>query len=172
MVKKIPLTQGQHALVDDEDYEFLNQFKWCAHKAPGYDVYYAVRTHCCEIKDGKRINKRIAMHRLIMDAPKGLEVDHINRVGTDNRKSNLRIVTRRQNSHNTPKRGTSKYKGVWWNKSAKKWQSQTQINNKIIRIGFFDSEKEAFEAYKKTINELAGEKLLCELETAKGGESK
>lgn len=93
-MKSISLTKGKFAKVDDEDFEELNKYKWCAGEIKG--IWYAYR--------GKReglIVKRISMHRLIMKAEKRWDiVDHINHDGLDNRKINLRIVTNSENLRN------------------------------------------------------------------------
>lgn len=157
MVKKILLTQGKFALVDDEDYKMLNQFRWYAHKAKGIKsrkVFYVHR---------KKDKKTILMHRFILDAPKGFQVDHINGNGLDNRKSNLRIVTSRQNQQNRQVNCTSKYPGVCWSLSAKKWMVDIKIKGKKKYLGYFKTEKEAFQAYKSAVHELTGEKLVCEV---------
>ena len=85
----IPLTQGQFAIVDAEDYEWLSRHKWCAAKSR--DNFYAHR-----FGDGTIVN----MHREIMRAPKGVICDHKNHNGLDNRKSNLRLCTSAQNQYN------------------------------------------------------------------------
>lgn len=94
-MKEIPLTQGKVALVDDEDFELLNQLNWYAYKNKTGN-YYAVRNYSAE--KGKR--KIILMHREIMDAPKGIQVDHRNGDGLYNQKENLRLATHQQNSFN------------------------------------------------------------------------
>ncbi len=135
-MKKIPLTQGQVALVDDEDYEYLCKSKWCAFYSHGR--YYAVRT----VWENKR-NKIILMHRQILNPPKGKEVDHINHNGLDNRKKNIRIATRSQNNQNQRKctrNTTSKYKGVSWDKKTNKWISYIKINCKRTVIGYYHNE--------------------------------
>ncbi|WP_124115311.1 HNH endonuclease signature motif containing protein [Paenibacillus xylanexedens] len=104
MTKEIILSTGEVCLVDDDDYDYLNQWKWYC------DLGYALKMQ----NDGeKRIN--IRMHRLITDCPSGLEVDHINHNRLDNRKKNLRICTSKENSRNMrkiPNNGSSIYKGV------------------------------------------------------------
>ena len=92
-MKEIVLTQGKVALVDDEDHEYLNQFKWCAANNGG--TFYAIRKACY---DGKWITER--MHRVLFDIPPGKEIDHIDHNGLNNQRSNLRIVTRQQNKFN------------------------------------------------------------------------
>jgi hypothetical protein len=102
-MKEILLTRGKVAIVDDEDYALVNRMKWQA--APSRDTFYAM----CGIP-GLRGQQRLLMHRLIMDPPKGMEIDHINGNGLDNRRANMRIVTRQQNLQN--RRGWGKY-GKW-----------------------------------------------------------
>ena len=84
-----------------------------------------------------------------MNAPDGMEVDHINGNGLDNRKANLRLCTRAQNQMNSIKRTgkSSIFKGVSWHKNAWKWRANIKINQKDIHIGYFDTELEAAEAY-------------------------
>jgi len=93
----------------------------------------------------------VKMHREIMGAPKGKDVDHINHIGVCNVKSNLRCCTRSENQHNRKpnKKVTSKFKGVCWSKDYKKWISQIKINKKSIKLGLFASELEAAIEYNK-----------------------
>ena len=103
------------------------------------------------------------MHSVIMNAPKGIQVDHIDGNGLNNQKSNLRLVTNRQNCMNRHQITTSKYPGVTWNKRSRKWVAQAQIDGKHIHIGTFSTEKEAYEAYCKRVNPLE-EKLSLALQ--------
>lgn len=106
-MKRIPLTQGRSAIVDDADYEALTAHSWCLSNCSG--ICYAVRG--CKI-EGK--HHTVLMHREIMEAPKGMLVDHINGDGLDNRRCNLRLVTDSQNHFNQRKRKkvtSSKQKG-------------------------------------------------------------
>ena len=100
-MKKIKLTQGKVALVDDGDFEWLSQWKW-TYKNGGY-AYRSIGS-----------KGHIFLHRAIMKSPKNLEIDHINGNGLDNRRSNLRFATHKQNIRNQQKQKnrTSKYKGV------------------------------------------------------------
>jgi len=142
--RRIPLTRGKYAIVDPEDYDQLNKHKW--HTNKGRNTCYAVRT---AFKDGKRIHTK--MHRVILNAPGHLLVDHINHSGLDNRKANLRTATCAQNNVNRAsyktKNSPSKYKGVYWSKRDKKWQVQICYNYKIKTIGLFDDEIQAAKAY-------------------------
>ncbi len=152
--RRIPLTRGKFAIVDPDDFDRLNKNKW--HTNTGRNTCYAVRT---AFKDGKRIHTK--MHRVIMNAPKHLLVDHINHSGLDNRKANLRTVTIAQNNVNRAgyktKNSPSKYKGVYWSKRDKKWQVQICCNYKIITIGQFNDEIQAAKAYDEAAKKFHGE---------------
>ena len=116
--RRIPLTQGQYAIVDPEDYERLNKHKWYAIK--GINTYYAGRNYRCP-KTKKRLY--IKMHREVINPPDHLDVDHINRNGLDNRKANLRPVTRAQNMLEQFKFSCPAYAYCslgWWHQSY--WQ--------------------------------------------------
>jgi hypothetical protein len=143
-MKKIPLTQGKFALVDDEDYEDLIQFKWYAHRCG--NIFYAART----IRIGKRQTVE-RMHRRILKLKTGdsKHTDHANRNGFDNQKKNIRICTKKENCRNRLKsrNNTSGFKGVFWYKPTKKWRAQIQINYKHKHLGYFGSKIEAAKAY-------------------------
>jgi hypothetical protein len=151
-MKQIPLTQGKFALVDDEDFEYLNQYKWCAvtkkRKDGNEGTFYAI-TH-----------PGIRMHRLIMNAPKELEVDHIDGDGLNNQKHNLRNCTRLQNVLNQKiqqtNKKTSKYRGVLWN-GKRNWRVQIQYKSKVYYLGYFVCEEEAARCWDKKAEELFGE---------------
>lgn len=153
MVKKIPLTQGKFALVDDEDFEYLMQWKWYFCNGYAKRVKY--------LGGGRHNEKKehIFMHRIINNTPKGILTDHINGDKLDNRKINLRSCTNEQNVHNSrkPKRKnlTSRYKGVYRGKSS--WIAQIRINKKLSYIGSFKTEIEAAEAYNNKTLEIRGE---------------
>ena len=159
LVKPIFLTQGQIALVDNEDFDYLNQFNWAAQYNTKTKSYYAIRSKCCGYFDGKQKKKTLRMHRLIMDAEKGIEIDHINHDTLDNRKENLRIVTTRQNNQNRSGNFSSKYPGVSWNKRENKWRSYIRIGDKQKHLGYFKDEDKAFQAYKNALSNL-GEVLI------------
>jgi hypothetical protein len=143
-MKEIQLTKGKSVMVDDEDYEWLNQWKWHYHNG------YATR---------KPVSGRVFMHRSIMHTPKGMQTDHINGNKLDNQKSNLRVCTSQQNKLNKPKRldNTSGYKGVTWRKDKNMWQSQIMFNGKRQYIGYFDDLEVSARAYDKKALELFGE---------------
>ncbi|MBZ2166364.1 HNH endonuclease [Methanobacterium spitsbergense] len=156
----IPLTQDKVALVDKEDLDYLNQWKWNTLKM--HNSYYALRNTYLGTFEGKKKFKMVRMHRLILNAPKNMMVDHINGNGLDNRKSNLRICSNRQNTQNR-KHGkkSSRYPGVYFNKRNKNWVARIQIKGKINFLGSFKDEKDAAKAYEKACRELVGEELIC-----------
>ncbi len=147
--KRIKLTWGKWAIVDAEDYDRLSRYKWLA----------VEMGRCWYGRTLKRDGRPLAMHRLIMDAPKGLMVDHIDHDGLNNRKSNLRLCTRKQNRRNRrPNRGgTSKYKGVCWCKSSKKFRVAISHNKKRFYLGYFHDQVEAAKAYDKAAKKFFGE---------------
>jgi hypothetical protein len=111
MAKEIELSKGYRAIVDDEDFESLDQYYWYAKK--DRVTVYACGTlsrkpsNVGEITAGRRrpkghgsIGKMITLHRFLLNAPDGIEVDHINRNGLDNRRSNLRLASRSENLQN------------------------------------------------------------------------
>jgi hypothetical protein len=148
-MKIIKLTQGYETIVDDEDYEELSKYKWFISKEnKGY--YAARKTYDSE----RRVTREtIKMHRQIMQTPKGMWTDHIDGNGLNNCKSNLRIVTSRQNSQNRHINKTSKYVGVSWLKAAKKWMAFIRINGAKKYLGYFENEIDAHNAYLKALSE-------------------
>ena len=146
-MKEIELTQGKVALVDDCDYEWLNKFKWCTVKKGG--TYYAVRNV------PKNNSRLIYMHREILgDMPDGMDIDYIDGDGLNNQKANLRVVTRRQNSQNRHIEKSSRYPGVTWHKAGRKWQAQVCIDGKMKYLGLYQTEDDAFEAYRMAVYNL------------------
>lgn len=133
-MKTIPLTRGMFTLVDDEDYEWLNQWKWCACKIGHH--FYAHRTTGYPKKQ-----YGIRMHRLITNAPAGLEVDHVDRNGLNNQRSNLRLCTHKENGQNSkiPSDNKTGVKGVTWDTQRGKWLVQIQCKH----VGRFDTLEEA-----------------------------
>jgi hypothetical protein len=138
-MKEIPLTQGKVALVDDEDYEELSKYKWCAHKHGR--IFYAVR--CTP----KKPQKMIRMHRIVNKTPEDLFTDHIDGDGLNNQKSNLRTVTTRENCQNHHHPKSSKYPGVTLHHGL--WQARIEINKELINLGFFKIEEDAYKKYKE-----------------------
>lgn len=151
-MKKIPLTQGKVALVDDGNFEYLSQFKW--HAAKDKHIFYAKRN--ITRADGSQ--RTLKLHQVILPPKKGFITDHENGDGLDCQKQNLRYATRLQNARNRithVKRKTGKYKGVYWDRN--KWRV---IIKRKISIGRFDSEVEAAKAYDSAAKKLFG-KFAC-----------
>lgn len=141
-MKTIILTQSQSTIVDD-DFEYLNNFKWRAMKQK--HTFYACRT----IKSEGR-NKTVLMHRIILNIPKGMEGDHVDGNGLNNQKTNLRTATVSQNRGNHVRKNpnsTSKFKGVSWNSRHKKWVATIQINKNPIWLGTHINEFDAAKIY-------------------------
>lgn len=155
-MKQIPLTKGQFAIVDDDKYEWLNQWKWQADKVP-YGTYRAVRT---DFTSGKK--RKIYMHRQILGTPVGTEVDHKNHNTLDNRIQNIRNCTHAQNKQNSKplKNKSSKYKGVHLYKPNGKWEVQIHFG-KLINLGYFDNEIEAAKTYDTAARKYFGEFAYC-----------
>ncbi len=150
-MKKIKLTRGKFAKVDDANFEWLNQWRW------QYNKGYAVRNS--SVRDGKRYT--IFMHRLVICTPDGMETDHIDRDGLNNQRKNLRICVTMQNRRNSGLQinNASGYKGVSWDRGAKKWRAYIMINRRRMHLGLFKSAKIAAHAYDdaaiKYFNEFA-----------------
>lgn len=153
MPKEIKLTRNMVAIVDDENFEWLNQWKWYAQKSG--NTYYAKR------RETQGEKKFIYMHRLIMRAKPGQEIDHANGNGWDNRIENMRFCTDSQNFQNSRKRKncSSKYKGVHYANHAKKWRAMICAPGvgKSSHIGCYSSEREAAKSYNEKAKVLFGE---------------
>lgn len=156
-MKKIQLTRQCFAIVDNDDYERLNKYKWFC------NFYgYACRTETYPRINGEKRNrkKNILMHREIINCPIGKDTDHKDMDKLNNQKTNLRICNRRMNNANLPKRKncSSKYKGVSWNKQIKRWIAQTvDENSQHLHLGTFLKEEDAANAYNQKARELFGE---------------
>lgn len=150
-MKTIPLTRGLVAIVDDEDYERLNEFKWHANSEG-----YAVRA----VRNDVREQVRIRMHRSVqgISAIDIRCVDHINGNRVDNRKENLRVCTRAENQANrkAQRNNTSGFKGVHWVKRSQKWTAQIMTGGKSHSLGYFETAEAAYSAYKIACAELHG----------------
>lgn len=139
-MKLIPLTQNKFAIVDDTDYDWLNQWKWFS-----LNKKYAAK-----------MDKRnmILMHRFIMNVDKPKEIDHIDFNGFNNQRFNLRICSHSENIYHTRrfKNNTSGYKGVRlfnYDGREKQWQAYICPKNKFIHIGYFSTKEEAAIAYNE-----------------------
>jgi len=136
------------ALVDDADFEYLNQWKWFAQKVKY--TFYAAR---------EEKGKYIYMHRLLLGiSDRSIEVDHVDRNGWNNQMNNIRLATRRQNASNLGKQKNciSEFKGVCWNKPIKKWVAYIW-QEKYLHLGCFLNEQDAARRYNEKAKELFGE---------------
>lgn len=154
-MKEIALTRGKVAIVDDDDFKRLGQYKWCAF--PAYGNWYAGRSIRSNIKNRKQ--EFVLMHRIIMNAEKGMQVDHKNGNGLDNRRCNIRFCSKTENQRNKRilKSNTSGYKGVYLDKRTGKWYAQINVCYKKRRLGLFDTKECAALAYNNAAKELFGE---------------
>jgi hypothetical protein len=156
-MKEIKLTQVKVALVDDEDFEYLNQFKWAAHKSG--------KTFYADAHERGNHDHIIKMHRLIMNTPSHLEVDHIDHNGLNNQKVNLRNCTRSENIRNSPiqKNNVNGYTGVYIRNRKNKKKTKVTIhaviyhNKKGHYLGNYKTKIEAAIAYDKKAKEFFGE---------------
>jgi hypothetical protein len=130
--------------VDDEDFNWLNEIKWCLHPEGYAQAYIKI--------NGKYVN--VLMHRLILGVNiSEFHVDHINHNGLDNRRDNIRVCSVSQNHCNRKSFGSSKYLGVSVTKRSYKnrvytyYVSQISVNNKNIYLGLFKNEIDAASAY-------------------------
>ena len=150
-MKEITLTNGAVTLVDNRDYAWLSQWKWSTSVS-------GTRFYASGQMGGE---KRKRMHRIILNAPKGMEVDHINGRTLDNRRCNLRICSRQENSRNSSVNynSASGYKGVTrrLDRDHDTWQARITLDGKGIYLGEFTCKVEAAKAYDRKAKELHGE---------------
>jgi len=146
MTKEIKLTKGKFVIVDDDLYEYLNQWKW-HYLSSGY----AAR------RDKK--GKTILMHRLILQTPEGLLSDHKDNNRLNNQRSNLRICNDQQNSANSSKQfnKSSIYKGVCWVTEKKTWRAAIKINQKYKFLAYCKTPEEAALIYDEAARKYFGE---------------
>ena len=146
-IRYIPLTKDKYAMVDAADYERAASFSW--HTSISGNRTYAYYN----------INGRnVSLHRFLTNAPKGMVVDHIDHDGLNDRRSNLRLCTQRQNLYNSrPKGRSSRFKGVCWDKAGRRWVVYICHNGRNRFVGQFTDEIEAAQAYDRMAVELFGE---------------
>ncbi|MEQ8785128.1 MAG: HNH endonuclease [Pirellulaceae bacterium] len=152
-VVEIPLTQGKVALIDAEDAERVQTYKW--HACRREPNWYAGTS-----AERRRGNNMIYLHRLVANAKRGEHVDHINGNGLDCRRENLRICTNAENRRNTrSRRGSSPFKGVSINRKngQRVWHAAISVNDKTISLGSYYTEAEAARAYNAAAFQYYGE---------------
>lgn len=143
-MKTIKLTKGRFTIVDDDLFEFLNQYKW------HYQFGYAKRMIRV---NGQR--KALHLHRFIINAPNHLQVDHINGDSLDNRRENLRLCSQKDNAKNRSmsKNNKSGFPGVYYYEKYGKYCAQATVNGSKKTLGYFDTKEEAFEARQEVVKE-------------------
>jgi len=146
-MKILPISGGQQVLLDDGDFEALSKFRWTAQKRK--HTFHAARY------EGK---KYVYMHRLLVSAGPGEQVDHKDGNGLNNQRDNLRVATRAQNQmgyrHDCVQRGS---RGVYWHKAAKKWMARLVHNQKGVYLGLFNNKADAQQAYNEASQRLFGD---------------
>ena len=149
-MREIKLSQGKVALLDDDDYEYLSQWKWYASK--GTDTFYAKRT----INAKGRV---LRMHRVLMNAKKGVIIDHRDRNGLNNQRYNLRKCSSSQNCCNRHPRNnvSSIYKGVSYCNTRNMWVARINKTHKSRHLGYFDTQLEAVIIYNIAARKYHGE---------------
>lgn len=149
------MAQPNYAKVDPANYKRLKRYEWTTRKAS--NCFHAQRY----VAKGKRKRGTIVyMHQEILEVPKGMVTDHINRDGMDNRSANLRAATTAQNSRNRKKFSrpcSSKYKGISLRKKTRTWQAMITFENKKIHLGYFKNEIDAAKAYDEAAKKYHGE---------------
>lgn len=137
---KIICSNAKVALIDDEDLIKVSKYRWHCFNTGYVNAW----------KWNKELKKcfLISIARLVMDAPKGKEIDHIDRNKLNNQKSNLRFVDRATNVHNTglSKNNSSGFKGVYFNKIKNKFKAYIMVNKKQCYLGWFNQLNEAIKA--------------------------
>lgn len=148
MVKEIPLQNGMFALVDDEDFERVNQHLW------------SVRT--TDIKNGLIVenNKVGRIQRFVLGLKdKEKKIIQINKNPLDFTKDNLKILNKSevQKTAKGWRNSSSKYKGVSWMASRKRWRAHITLEGKFKHLGYFEKEDDAAEEYNKAALSYFGE---------------
>ena len=156
LYRRISLSKGQFTIVDEADYEWVMQWKWCATLNPGNNAWYAMRSTKVAGK-----NQTIRLHRLLMGIQRGnkLQVAHINHDTLDNRRENLRVCTASQNQFNTRGQVDSKsgYKGVFFSSSHRRWVAKISVNGKKHHLGYGSTPEECAALYREAAKHLHGE---------------
>jgi hypothetical protein len=152
-MKRIPLTKGQFAIVDDKDFEWLGQWNWYAQNV-GSSFYAARRERRSESRTRRGL---LYMHRAILFPDKGMLVDHVNHNTLDNRRGNLRICSHVGNARNRRPSTGSLTKCVRQHPETKRWRAEITVQDIGIHIGFYRKRREALRAYDAAASVVFGE---------------
>jgi len=154
------LTNGKaETKIDIEDMEAVLKFKWCL-SSTGY-AYGSVPT-------GKRGAKHVLLHRMLLQPPPRMQVDHIDGDRLNNSRANLRMCTNQQNSNNMgPRKG--RFKGVCWHKKAGKWVASITVDGKTRHLGLFVDIEDAAKAYDSAALAMHGEFARLNIQGERNG---
>lgn len=151
-MKQIFLTRGKFTIVDDEDFEYLNKFKWHLLLTSSGKMYAKRTIYSKNILSSNRIKKDVLLHRVVINYFGKKDIDHIDGNGLNNQKNNLRICSHSTNMRNckTPITNTSGCKGVCWHNN--RWEARMKVNGKNINFGNFIDKNMAIESIKNAFN--------------------
>jgi hypothetical protein len=152
-VAYVPLTRGYQAVIDAADVPLVEKWRWSALVSPRRKAVYAAR-----VVQQRGVQRMILMHRLLLEAVDGKQADHIDGDGLNNRRSNLRLCTHRENQQNKGPRSDNKVgiKGVCWDKKAVKWKAEIRVDGRGKFLGYFATAREAGAAYQAAAQRLHG----------------
>jgi hypothetical protein len=144
VTKRIPLSQGKFALIDDEDFPEVSKHKW-----------FIINGYAGTATSGAKVY----LHRFLMNPKKKEQIDHINLDKLDCRRGNMRLCGSAQNHYNKPliSTNTSGYKGVSWDKVNSKWRAQIMVHKKTINLGRYHTKEDAASAYDNAAKKYFGE---------------
>lgn len=146
-------------IFDKEDYDVLNNHCWAKSTSNGYATTRIGST-----------SSATAQSVIMGCPPDGMVIDHINRNRLDNRKSNLRFTTRKENARNrgTMSNNTSGYTGVHYQKASRKWRASIAVDYQRIQLGEFDTKEDAYDAYIQARERYWGDTYESRTETQTG----